>query len=311
MALTETFREIALEKASKQSVMIDALTEEAPILSGLPMEESSDGLSNVYEELTEVIGGDVVDLDAELPTVNSNSELTQVDLSVLGGIIEVGEDKARKVGSKERYFAKKMPTILRITGNDMESGLFYNNFRAFAAANSKLVTATGSANANYTIMAVHYVSGEVTGLFDAEGFGNGKVFDLLPINGGDVYKDADNILVYGLRMKTFFGMQLANARYVSGIVNNDISADDPSGTRKFATEKMMDDMITAARGASANTFIYCHPDVKSYLGTIYKLDKLQLMNGDNQVNSSIEAWRGIPIVTSYNLLQATEANVTI
>jgi len=311
MALTEFFRDVAIKNAPKQAVMVDALTEEAPILSGLPIEAASHGLSNVYEEVSEIDAGDIVDLDEALPSVNANSELHQTDLSVLGGKIKVGEDKAKKYGGAPVYFAKKMPSILRSTGNAMESGLFYNNFRAYASANSNLIDGGGSSDVNYTFMCVHYVPGEVTGLYDADGFGNGKVFDLKPINGGEIYEDSDGVIVYGLRMKTYFGIQLANARYVSGIVNNDITNDAPAGTRTFATQTMMDDMILQARGAVGTTFIYCHPKAKAYLGSIYKLDKLQLVNGDNQVNSVVDAWNGIPIIGTYNVLNGTETDVTV
>lgn len=309
MALTEVLRDLAIQKAPKQAVLVDALTEEAPMLAGLPLEASSHGLSNVYEQVTDIDAGDIVDLDEALPTINANSELKQVDLSVFGGKITVGEDKAKKFGGASAYFAKKMPKILRQTGNDMEAGLFYNNFRAHTIANNKDVSAGGSSDTNYSILCVHFVPGEVTGLYDEEGFGNGKVFDMSPINGGNIYEDSNGVLVYGMRMKTYFGIQLANSRYVSSIVNNDIANDDPAGTRTFATETMLDDMVTNARGAVGTTFIYCHPKVKSYIGSIYKLDKMRLQNADREVNSIVDAWNGIPIIGTYNVLDGTEADV--
>ena len=43
------FRDVAIAMAKKQTVMIDAVTEEAPILAMLPMQEATHGLRNVYE----------------------------------------------------------------------------------------------------------------------------------------------------------------------------------------------------------------------------------------------------------------------
>ena len=37
-------------------------------------------------------------------------------MSVLGGIHEVGEDKAKRFGGAGNYFGRKLPSILRETG---------------------------------------------------------------------------------------------------------------------------------------------------------------------------------------------------
>ena len=308
-----TFQEIAVQMAPKQKVMIDTLTEEAPILKNMPVEPSSHGLWNVYEELDSVTGADVVDLDSPLPNISSDSILQQKDLSVLGGKIKVGEDKAKKFGGKEAYFAKKMPAILHRTGMDMEASVLYNGIRAYAYANRKVQFGGGTGSTNYSILAVHWVSGEVTGLYDANGFGNGKAFDLAAMYGGNLFEDPadNNILKYGMRIKTYFGLQLVNAKYVAAIVNCDIDNDSlaADGTRTFPTAKMIDKMLLDVR-AGSNTKIYCHPAAKIHLGTAYKLEKLKTVPGDKNFDTGIELWNGIPIETSYNFLFGTEAMVS-
>ena len=98
-----TLYEIAASVKGNQQTVVDAVTCEAPILRDIPMEESSHGLWNIYENLTGVTGGDLVDLDAKLPTVGVDSELKQTDLSIIGGEMEVGEDTARKMGGPANY----------------------------------------------------------------------------------------------------------------------------------------------------------------------------------------------------------------
>lgn len=315
MAINNFFRDVALAMAKKQAVMIDAVTEEAPILASLPMAEASHGLRNVYESLKDVDGAQLVNLDDELPSINADGTLEYQDLSVLGGIIRVGEDKARRFGGVGPYFATKMPSILRQTGADTETSFIYNNFRPYAKANSREQDAGGTTVATqYSMLCVKYAAGEVTGLYDPAGFGNGKVFDILPVNGGNVYEYTDSDskvkLVYGQRIKTYLALQLANPRNVSSIVNIELTADATTDTGYAAlpSESMIDQMVIDARANPSNSFIYCHPKVKAALGA-YKGSSLQMVPAGGDRNDMIETWNGIPLVASYNFKQGTEAVV--
>lgn len=318
MAINNFFRDVALAMAKKQSVMIDAVTEEAPILATLPMEEASHGLRNVYESLVDVDGAQLVNLDDALPSINADGTLEYQDLSVLGGIIRVGEDKARRFGGPGPYFARKMPSILRQTGADTEQSFIYNNFRVYAKANSReqsaQLTAAATASSQYSMLCVKYASGEVTGLYDPEGFGNGRVFDITPVNGGNIYEYTDGStvkLVYGQRIKAYMALQLANPRNVASIVNIELTADDTTDTgyQALPTENQIDQMCIDARANPSNSYIYCHPKVKAALGA-YKGSALQMMPANGDRNDMIETWNGIPIIASYNFKQGTEAVVT-
>ena len=306
--MTASLYEIALGPDKSQRAVVDAITCEAPILRDLPMEPSSHGLWNIYESMKDVTGGDLVDLDAPLPKVSAESELRQTDLSIIGGEMEVGEDTARKLGGPVSYFAKKATPVLRKTGMSAERSLLYDNFRAFAIRNGNVQSAGGTGTKNYSILCVHYVPGEITGVYDPAGFGNGKTFDLTPIVGGELYKNAEGRLVYGMRLKTYFGVQLANPDYVSAIVNCDIDSDS-SSARTFPTMRQMDKLLIDAR-AGQNTFIFCHPAVKAYLGTTCKLEHMTLVSG-NGFSTQIDAWNGVPIITSFNFDNGTETAVSL
>ena len=306
--MTASLYEIALGPDKSQRAVVDAITCEAPILRDLPMEPSSHGLWNIYESMKDVTGGDLVDLDAPLPKVSAESELKQTDLSIIGGEMEVGEDTARKLGGPVSYFAKKATPVLRKTGMSAERSLLYDNFRAFAIRNGNVQSAGGTGTKNYSILCVHYVPGEITGVYDPAGFGNGKTIDLTPIAGGEIYKNAEGRLVYGMRLKTYFGVQLANPDYVSAIVNCDIDSDSTSA-RTFPTMRQMDKLLIDAR-AGQNTFIFCHPAVKAYLGTTCKLEHMTLVSG-NGFSTQIDAWNGVPIITSFNFDNGTENAVSL
>lgn len=305
--IANTFRELAVEKATKQSKLVDYLLEEAPFLAALPMEASTNGLQHVYEEIVSADSARAVDLDEALPEVDASSRLRSVDLKVLGAIMTVGEDKAKLYGSAAAYFNKKAPLVLKQTGSDMEKALLYNTFRAYAIANHtaadrKLITAGGAAGANYSIIAVHFAQGEVTGLYDKAGFGTGKAFDIKALNGGDLYIDKDGRAVYGTRLKTYFGTQLANPRYVSSIVNIDET--------HIPTAAMLDGVIEACRGRPENTLLLMHPRVKSMLQDI-KGGLMQVESSDKNIDRRFLTWGGVEILDSYNFLRGTEANVVV
>jgi hypothetical protein len=314
MSANNTFREVAIEHSQKQPKMVDQFLEDAPILEMIPFEETSHGLYNVYEELVDVTGAGLVDMDEALPIVDVTTKLDQVSLSVIGGKMFVGEDKARQFGGAGNYFAKKQGSVLRKTGMDLETAMLYNNIRAKAieSGGDHLIDAGGTGSTNYSILAVKWVSGETAGLYDPNGFGKGMLMDVKPLNGGNLSDfsttttDGRSVTIsgYGIRMKSYVGMQLANARYVSSIVNVDLAND------KLPTEAQIDDLIDSVRGqVGGSTWLYMHPKVYTSLFK-YKGDSLEIRVSDEIVRS-FTTWNGIPIVTSYNFKKGTEAKVTV
>jgi len=229
MSLKDTFRELAIKNAPKQTELVDGITERNPILAGLPMEPSSGGAWHVYEKVTDITGAGLVDMDSALPTISANTDLDKVNLSLFGGTIKIGEDKASQLGL-EAYIAKQMPKILTKTGNNIEKSMFYNNFRSFAFDNKKLVSAGGSVNTNYTMLCVTYRPGEMTGLYSESDFGRGEVFDMKWLNNGALHDIGSGVNGYAMRIKSYFGIQMANPKLIAGIVNNDI-ANDATGSQ--------------------------------------------------------------------------------
>jgi len=308
MSLTDAWREYAIDKCPTQAALVDQVTEEAPFLSAMPVQESSHELSNVYEEILDISEADTVDFDAALPSVDANTELKQRDLTKIGGIMRVGQDKAKLLGGPSAYFGGKTPLILRKTGNAIETSLIYNSFRAFAYAQSKL-TSLGGSSGLYSILTIKFTPGEMYGLVGKGAFDAGKVFEMEAVNGGNVYElpaAQGGILGYGMQMYTYLGTQLANARYIAGLVNCKITAGDAA----LPTEAELSDMVLDARGNPANTIMLMHPRMKRAIGTAYKLSKLEVQNRDTNVSSIVDAWDNVPIMTTYNMQDGTETAVT-
>lgn len=312
MSLTKTWREVALANATgAQKEMVDYVTEDAPIFQSTPMEETSDGFQDVFEVLTSTDYIPEQELDAPLQSVDIASKIDQVNLRNWAAKMEVGEDKLATLKlSKEQYFGKKAPKILRETGAKL-SRTTYDAFKNYAVNNQvtggiadRVISAGGSSNTNYSVVAVKYVVNEITGLYSPQAWGNGKVVDIMNLSNGGLYLNDDGVAVYGTRMKLNSGLKLANPRYVTSIVNIDKAADFTA----INLDDKLSQIIEEAYGADV---LYMHPTLKRLIGSVFKIDKIQLQNADREVNSLIDAWDGVPIITDYNLLKGTEPNVTL
>lgn len=297
-----TLQELSVEYAKKQPHQVEYLTEESPILARIKFEESSHPLWNVAEKVENIEGADFVEMNAPLPQMNVDSKLEKVDLGIMGGEIFVPEDKAESFGSKEKYFAKKMPVILKKAGNKTEQRIIYDNYLKYALDNGKAVSAGGSGSL-YSMIIVRNVPGENCGLYSPNGFKNGAMLDVKPINGGNLYKDERGVLGYGARVKGYFGMQLMNPKTISAIVNISDS--------KLPTIKQINEQLVKAQANPANTAIYLHPMLKSWLESEYKKEVLRVNNVDKGLNYQLSFWNEIPIVGSYNFLFGTETAVTL
>jgi hypothetical protein len=311
MALTNAFREVMIALSSKQPQMVDQLLEDAPLLGSWPTQAASNDLHNVYEEQGTVTAAQLVNADEALPVVNSRTDLKQVDLSIIGGIIEVGEDKAKAYpGGFTGYLADKQPAIFQQTGMDLEQSILYNNIRATALANSKLQSAGGSTSGqNYSILCVRWVPGQTTLLNSPNGFGDKAMMDVEFLNGGNIYKDSNNVIVRGARYKSYVGIQLANERYVSGIANIDIS-DANQDNWSIPSEEDIENMLEDAR-ANERTQIMCHPRIWRQVLSRYKASSLRTFTGDRDFNRLVDFWDSTPIWNSRNFLPGTEDPVTV
>lgn len=312
MAITHYMRDSVVPQ---DVPFVDALTEEAPILEMLPMQPTNKGMVQVIEKLQSTDAAQLVDLDAALPTITSDTTLEDVTLSVLGGRMVVGEDMSKKFGGKEKYFTKKLGPILKQTGANLEYSLIYNTWRAYATANSKNISAGGTtANTQYSILAIKFVEDETFGLFNPDGFGTGKVFDITPLNNGALadYDVGNSITTvgYAQRIKTYFGIQTANTRNIGAIVNVELtaSASTDTGFLALPSEADMDNLLDSVRAMPGNTYLLMHPKVANALA-VYKAGRLEMTVLDENLKRRFKSWEDIPIITSRNFLNGTEAVV--
>ncbi len=295
MALS-TLHDICVAKARKQPGMADALTEDAPILGVVGWKPSSHGLWNVAEKLVEVVGPGFVEADAPLPHMSASSDLVHTDLHVLGGTIEVPTQKALKFGGPQKYFAERQNAILRKAGADTEQQLVLRNWLAAARAAKNLKNA-GGAGEGWFLLAVRFDELANCGLYDPDQFEQGRLLKIeSPYNGAEHYLHGpglEGVLGYAVTYRANFGWQILDAkRTCAAMVNIDENI-QPSAA-------MVDDLLADVRAQPGNTFLFCSPKAKIYALNPLKTEHIHMAAKERELDTHIETWSGIRIVTSHN-----------
>lgn len=301
--ISGTLQELSVAYAKKQPHQVNHLLEETTILNTIKFQPSSHDLWNAYEEVTGIKTAEMVKMDAPLPTMGVDSALKKVDLDIMGGKMFIGEDKAQMYGGASKYFADRMPALLRTAGMATERNLIYKNIKPYAIANEQVVSAGATGNNTYSMFAVRQIPSEICGLYSPKGFANGAMLEAKAINGGNIYENEDGILGFGVRLKGYFGFQLANKEAVAGIVNITKS--------QLPTAEQIDAMLVAVRANPSTTKIWCHPALFSIIAAKYKSDIMKTVVGDRDLNRTLTHWNGIEIITSYNFDNGTEAATTL
>lgn len=305
-----SFYEIAVEAVGKgkksadsQKKLIDALTEEAPILQSMPMEESTHDYHHVYEELVKVTAPDIVDLDAPLPIIDSETQVGRTSLTKIGGKIFAGQDQIKPFEGLQRYLDKRVPPSLRQAGMDMEYNLYYNRFLAAALrlGNVQSATENPSGNVYSSLVAVTWAPGEVTGLYSPLDYGDGKVFQTGMLYGGNLCENEDGVQGYKAYVQTMLGVLLENPKRIGAIVN--IGNTPPS-------DLMIGELLDSVR-SNGSTRLYCHRRLMRRIGNEYaKLtSKHEFVMLDKTMSTL--SFNEVPFVGSFNVQYGTEAAILL
>ncbi len=305
------FRELAIDGQDGQRETINYLTYKAPIVALTPFQESSHPTFNKYEVVDEADAAGLVDFNSPLPKLDATSNFVQTDLQVLGGTYECTKDAHNTMGGKEKYIYNKVKENLPMTGMKVEKSIIYDNWIPSCIKWNKdpkidedrLQSAGGTGSTNYSIVAVRYAPGCVTGLYNpAAGGGFDMKFEWL--NNEAPHKNAKGVTVYEADMTAYVGYQIANPKHVSAIVNIDLK------NSKTPTQEQITNLVMNVEGTPTDTFLYMHPKMYAFLTTIKKdLTKTEVTTKD--LNFTFDAWDGIPIVTSFNFKNGTEPKITI
>jgi hypothetical protein len=283
---------------------IDLVIKKAPIMASMPLENSSDGLDDVYEVVKEVDEIPQTDLDSPVPEIDLDTDVEQLSLMSFAGKIIAGLDKLKKLKKgMGDYITDRIPKHTQRTMESMEK-TWINMARAFCVQNyatdpTRVIDDAGSNNTNFSIIAVDWTVGETTGLVNEDGFGTGKIFEEIPLWLGGVGESSDGVPIQGVLLKNYIGFKFANPLNVGAIINIDIAA-TPS-------EEQLGDLIDDTNA----TALYMHPYMARRIGIALGLASMEYRFGDTDLVQSFLTIDGIPIITSRQFPRGTEANITL
>lgn len=319
MSFGNTLNQLSIGKAKTFVNQVDNITENAPIVKAMPFVESSDQLWDVSSEITMLGSGmNNVDLNSPLTEIQISDGLKQTSLNIFGAKMFVPEDTAKLEGGADKYFGKNRPAFERQTGMDVERNYIYNAFLPFILSQyeqghtDQVVNAGGSQNKNNSLLVLRFDNTNFAGLYSPLCFNRATFLDMKAINNGALYENSDptskyyKVLGYGLRMKTYMGVRMLSYKNAAAIVNIDLSTSTP------LTVDMVEQALLAARvGEAGKTMIVCHPKVKLALAKIGKREFLDAGYSEKGVDMRIDTWNGVPIMTTYNMMDASESNVVL
>lgn len=315
--MKNTLKDINIFLSKKQQGLVNTLIESNPIIDSMPVKPASHGFYNVYSSVSGVDSMSEVDYDEELPTVGISFDLGRTRLGKIGGKLPMPQDAAKEMGGYDRYANDRIPTILAKAGNDNEARLYYNGFVAAAVNNGQAVSCSGSgAGKQYSMVFVRYNMDSTVGLYNPNAKSSGKLFEMLPLNGGTEYEiEVSGKKCIGKMMAMYmeFGLQIADPKSVGALVNI-LPAPNSSDAEKIdglPTRMQIEDRLAGVRADVANTFIYCHPSLIGYLALKFNLTQRITTDQTTGVNYKLVDWNGIPLIGSYNVKWGTEDVIVI
>ena len=297
MSIMMTLHEIALQYAKKQPGMIDCILERTPILDMMKWKASTHGLYNLAEVLTDIKGPGFIKPDSPFPLMNVSSDIMHIDLSVMGGKQVVPSMRAKQMGGWKKYFADKQPKILREMGMKIEKQIVMENWFAGAMQHGTHLDCKGTGD-GYFILAVRFDEESNVGLYDPDQFSQGSFLrERFPYDGAEHELHApgyEGIYGYEIVYEGHFGWQMLDAARTVACIYNITAAKKP-------TPEMIDDILLSVRYDEGPTYLVMSPRCKNIAMNGYKLEHIHLVNGDNNAQTMIDSWNGIPIKTSFNL----------
>ncbi len=318
--MRNSIQELNVYLTPKQQGIVNNLAEKNPLLATIPLKPASHGLYNSYSKVTDVDEMQAVDFDTQLPIVGVSTELGKATLGKIGGRLPIPMDLATEMGGYSKYANSKLNPIIAKSGNRRETEIYYNGFLQAALMNGQMVNVGGSTpNKQYSMSAVHWDEDSTTGLYDPNGInsrpsGEGELFETIAVNNGALYEVEALGGALGKTIAIFmkFGLQLADPRYVSALVNIEPKpkTNDPDKVEGLPTAMQLDDMIARVRGDAATTMIYCHNTLITMLANKYNLTQRSVTNETTKVTYTILEWNGIALIGSYNINWGNE-NVMI
>ncbi len=295
--------EMAVGAADKQRKMVDELTKNNALLQTFDATAASHGSQNVYEKVSSVTGGSIVDMNEAAPTVAVETDLYQEDVSLIKGEDWVTEDDLEKWGlSPAQYFEKRSKLILPKTGSNISFDLIYNHLENYAVTNGNWINAGGTTATSQTSILAVRMETEGTSLVYNPSQGM-TIANWLPIDNFNPQRvtnaDGGSIWGYGARLRGQLGYQIVDPSTVA-VIKNIESGKTPS-------EENLDDLLELA-GIDKSGTVKLYTSLRGLNLTSRGImgDMVRVDQNTKGLDYILGDYSGVPFIVDQNFIK-TEA----
>ena len=307
-----TLRDIIAAKNAPDAPIMSHLTKTSGILATGAAKAANDGIKHIYQKLMALPTLTATTLTGSTTPVTINNEVDSVNLALVqshmseaaavldnypgGASAFFGEAKAAFEESFMQDSAKAV-----IYGNDSTFGntSFAKGFHQIAKANSKVIQMGGATGSRTSIFAVKWNPAACSLLFNGADVGAGQVIQATALNGGQPVLVTNNTTTgsarydYQLYLKGYLGFYSATQYDVAAMTQIQDDTDDRP------TAAGLDRLLDMVK-ADNNTFLYMSRQGKRLVEMLDD-SKLHLGTADNDYNTRLDYWQGIPIAIDDNI----------
>ena len=315
---TDTMKQMAIAYSTVQQKLVNNLTKETPFLKTIPYQTATHSMMNQYENVDQVDGADFKELGAPFKKMNVSTDIIKEDLGILGGLIEINEEKLEALMNMppeqaiSKYFAKRSPIVLNEAGKKTEKHLIYKHIlpailkynRGMTKNEGTIIDAGGSNNSNWSILAIRQELGKNCGILAPSGQNKDELLCMEWINGGQRHAISDGTIGYAATWSAKLGYQMASLCHMGAIVNID------PDNNKNATAEMINDLLDRIEADASDTVLIMNRGMRSRL---YGLKKDQLTTNieDKDLNLIFDRFNGVTLLGLTTMLRGSEGNIEV
>lgn len=322
----QTLQYLATQWSYAQQNFIDDLLKVSGILRTATVGYANNGLFHKYNKIIGLPTASIRSINGSITPTTTDFDLLQLDLKELMTLEQVDSTLAKgdPLGV-EGYFNKVKPGHMESLAQAAEKSIIYGTNATYGAtdgfkgfhglakeaetARSLTVLEGGGTTNTTSIFAVTWKP-EVAQIVIPTGVERGGELVLMTVmNNGQPRTVVTNTgtgaikPVYEVMYQMMLALQAGSNYSVHRIIGVDSSTHAP-------TVAEMDTLVDLVRGTSDNTVIYCSRLGRRALQTLKATKYFSQSVGDQNMNTILEYWNGIPIVVSDNILD-TETKATV
>jgi hypothetical protein len=141
----------------------------------------------------------------------------------------------------------------------------------------------------------------MSGLYSPLAYGDGKVFNLEMLYGGDLCEDNQGVQGYKGYVQTMLGVLLENKKLIGAIVNIQDT---------LPPSRQIGDLLDSVR-ANGSTRLYCHRRIMRWVGDEYgkQVSRHEFVMLDRKLTTL--SFNEVPFVSTFNTQFGTEGAIPV